>query len=265
MITGIDHIVILVSDLDEGMRLYRDLGFTVAAGGKHPRFTHNALVPFADGTYLELIAFWETAQDNDEQMHRWQRHLAHGGGLIDFAVASDDLDADAAALKQRGVALNGPSDGARARPDGVQLAWKTAQPSGENIGPMPFIIQDVTARDLRVAGGAAAQHANGVRGIRALALAVNDLAAAQERYNTLLGVDGPTSESLPNIRSARGVSYLIGAQRVDLATPTGAGPTRETLSQRGGDSLLELVLLGPDTVDIAPERAGGARLRIVAG
>jgi catechol 2,3-dioxygenase-like lactoylglutathione lyase family enzyme len=264
VITGIDHVVILVNDLEEGMRAYRELGFTVAAGGKHPRYTHNALVPFADGTYLELIAFWETAPEGEEHMHRWQRHLAHGGGLIDFAVASDDLNADAASFKQRGIALAGPSDGARSRPDGQQLAWKTAQPTGDNIGALPFIIQDVTPRELRVASGDAANHANGVRGIRSLAVVTADQSAAQDRYTALLGKDAPDGEGLPNLDNADGVYYLIGAQRVDVATPTGAGVARDEL-QRRGESVLELTLLGPDTLDIAPERAGGARLRVVAG
>jgi hypothetical protein len=129
---------------------------------------------------------------------------------------------------------------------------------------LPFVIQDVTARDVRVPGGAAASHANGVRGIRSLAIAVRDQGAAQARYNALLGVDGPESSGLPNLEHAGGVSYLIGAQRVDLATPTGAGALQAQLERRG-DSPFELALLGPDTVDIAPERASGARLRIVAG
>jgi catechol 2,3-dioxygenase-like lactoylglutathione lyase family enzyme len=100
MITSIDHVVILVEDLDEGVRQYRDLGFTVTPGGKHPRFTHNALVSFDDGSYLELIAFWETADPaQDAEMHRWQNHLAHRGGLIDYAIALAPLEDDLAAIQ----------------------------------------------------------------------------------------------------------------------------------------------------------------------
>jgi hypothetical protein len=54
----LDHLVIAVNDLAQTMRDYQSLGFTVQPGGKHPgRQSHNALVVFEDGTYLELIAW----------------------------------------------------------------------------------------------------------------------------------------------------------------------------------------------------------------
>ena len=98
MISSIDHVVILVEDLDAGIRQYRDMGFTVVPGGKHPRFTHNALVSFADGSYLELIAFWDfhdpdlpegwrTAISEDLGLPLWANHLAFAAdGLADLAA-----------------------------------------------------------------------------------------------------------------------------------------------------------------------------------
>ena len=59
MLTGIDHIVIAVPDLDVARKSYEALGFTVVPGGRHPVGTHNALIAFADGAYVELIAFYE--------------------------------------------------------------------------------------------------------------------------------------------------------------------------------------------------------------
>lgn len=53
----IDHVVIAVSDLARAVADYRALGFTVLEGGVHASdATHNALIGFADGTYLELLA-----------------------------------------------------------------------------------------------------------------------------------------------------------------------------------------------------------------
>lgn len=264
MLIGIDHVVILVTDLDEATQQYKRLGFSVMPGGQHPRHTHNALVPFADGSYLELIAFYETAADGDPAMHRWQKHLATGGGLIDFALASNGLDTDTRAISERGVRYSGPSDGARSRPDGERVAWRSATIEGENPGALPFLIQDVTPRETRVPGGDAARHANGVRGIGSVALAIRNLAAAVGRYNALAGVDEPSGENLKNIDNADGVYYLFGPHRVDLAVPNGPGPLQDDLARRG-EGLHELSLLGPDTRDIDPGRAGGARLRIVAG
>ncbi len=61
MIIGIDHIVILVPDLEQAERDYTARGFTVTPGGEHAGgLTHNALIALADGSYLELIAFRDT-------------------------------------------------------------------------------------------------------------------------------------------------------------------------------------------------------------
>ena len=55
---GFDHVVIRVDDLAVATVDYTTLGFTVVRGGEHTdRASHNALIAFADGSYLELIAF----------------------------------------------------------------------------------------------------------------------------------------------------------------------------------------------------------------
>ena len=80
MFQGIDHLVIAVNDLDQAANDYRQLGFTVVPGGKHPVGSHNALVAFEDGSYLEIIAFYREALD-----HRWWDAITKGrtaGGLL---------------------------------------------------------------------------------------------------------------------------------------------------------------------------------------
>ncbi len=57
MFTGIDHVAIVVNELESAIESYSRAGFTVVRGGKHPIGTHNALIAFADGSYFELIAF----------------------------------------------------------------------------------------------------------------------------------------------------------------------------------------------------------------
>ena len=58
MLKGIDHLVIVVPELEAAVASYRGLGFTVVPGGRHPIGTHNALIAFEEGAYLELIAFF---------------------------------------------------------------------------------------------------------------------------------------------------------------------------------------------------------------
>src|SRR5262245_36633825 len=188
MIRGIDHIVILVSDLARASADYLALGFTVLPGGEHTGgATHNALVIFADDTYLELIAF-----KRPEPGHRWWRHSSTGEGLVDYALLPSAAEDDIAAARARGVAYEGPADGGRLRPDGRQVAWQLGMPPTADL---PFLCGDVTPRELRVPQGAVRQHSNGVTGIAGLTIAVNDLEPSVARYRALLGRD--PIESLP--------------------------------------------------------------------
>src|SRR5689334_497703 len=53
----IDHVVIVVKNLDDAVKEFKKLGFTVIPGGKHAyNFDHNALIPFSDGSHIELYS-----------------------------------------------------------------------------------------------------------------------------------------------------------------------------------------------------------------
>src|SRR5262245_48940020 len=101
MLNGIDHLVVVVPELEAAIASYRGLGFSVVPGGRHPIGTHNALIAFADGAYLELIAFFEPPHGQ----HRWYKRLQEGGGLVDFCLQTDDLGGDVAAFRAAGVPL----------------------------------------------------------------------------------------------------------------------------------------------------------------
>src|SRR6266508_1340623 len=183
MIEGLDHLVIAVKDLAAAARSYTEAGFGVVMGGRHPESTQNALISFADGTYLELLAFYEPSPK-----HRWWSALERGGGLIDFCLASTDLAADAVALRRAGVTITDPQPGARARPDGVQLRWQLAKPEGPFRGVAPFLIHDDTPRSERVPRPAA--HVNRVSGVETITVAVTDARAAALWYEGALGRKG---------------------------------------------------------------------------
>jgi hypothetical protein len=80
--------------------------------------------------------------------------------------------------------LHGPFAGGRERPDGVQLAWQTAL---ADTPELPFLCGDVTPRELRVPGGHAWHHTNGVVGIFRVTVAVRNLVASAARYAALIG------------------------------------------------------------------------------
>jgi catechol 2,3-dioxygenase-like lactoylglutathione lyase family enzyme len=178
---SLDHVVIAVGDLEKAVAGYSALGFTVVIGGRHPgRTSHNALVAFEDGAYLELIAW--TAPGPTE---RWYEvHAKHGDGLMDFALLPGDTAQAIAEAKARGLELDGPIDGGRVRPDGTQIRWRTARQATFDL---PFLCGDVTPRGLRVPEGEARKHPNGVVGVKSVTVAVRDLEATLARYAALLG------------------------------------------------------------------------------
>jgi hypothetical protein len=176
----LDHVVYVARDLAATVEDYRRRGFTVTPGGEHAGgVTHNALVCFADGSYLELVAF-----RRPDPTHRWWRH-ASTGGFADFAVLSDDLAEDLSALKD--LVVREAAEGGRTRPDGVSLRWRAAFLRA----PLPFIIEDLTPRDLRVPGGDAARHANGITGVATLNVAARDQRSVHESYERLRARGAP--------------------------------------------------------------------------
>ena len=207
----LDHAVIVVPDLDQACADYGKLGFTVTPGGDHADGrTHNALIAFADGSYLELIAFRPGVVAAG---HPWWRFAA--GGLADWALLVDGLEARVRALHSAGYPWEEPREGGRLRPDGVRLVWKATPPAPER--GLPFLIEDVTARALRVPGGAATEHLNGSLGLAAVVVAGPDLEALVHEFATLLDVEPGSPERDP-LLSTEVVSLPCGPVRIVLTS-----------------------------------------------
>jgi hypothetical protein len=231
MPSRIDHIVIGVRDLAQASADYAAAGFIVTPGGEHTggRRTHNALVAFADTTYLELIAYREPDTPCDDDP--WWQLLARGEGFLGFALRMDDATSEASALQSRGVRVHGPYTGGRERPDGQRVTWRSIEVEGS--GPMPFLIEDLTPRRLRIPDGAATEHPLGVPGFLELALVVEDLVAPAAAFAALLGSAGtPLSAPMEGVGAA--LRFTLGPHTIDLLTPTGpeSAPGR-ALSARG--------------------------------
>jgi len=257
MLTGIDHLVIVVADLDTARKSYEALGFTVVPGGRHPIGSHNALIAFDDGAYLELIAFFEP-----NPAHRWYQRLQQGEGLVDLCMRTDDLGADRERLRAAGVAMGEPRPLSRVRPDGYELRWTLAIPEGPAAGVAPFLIADETPREERVPRQRT--HDNGARGIDGVTLAVgaDRLAAARAWYRTAVGADGR------EIRRAdvggAGMRFAVGPHAVDLVAPDGPdGALDEWLRRRGASPFAATLRAGAPGRALDSTLARGARLALV--
>jgi catechol 2,3-dioxygenase-like lactoylglutathione lyase family enzyme len=258
-VQGIDHIVIAVRDLAAASDDYARLGFTVTPGGEHTGgATHNALISFADGAYFELIAFREPDRPQD---HKWWGRFAKGEGTVDFALLSESVDFEGDRLRQAGIEIDGPHDGGRLRPDGQRIAWRNLGLAAAGA-PLPFMIEDVTSRDLRVPTGAATEHSLGVSGIAGLILLVDDLERASAPYQALL--DTPGESSTPTIDAVRRARrFTSGSQWIELAEAAPSVADLQRHIEERGAGPYEIVLAGgADTERLPIDLTHGARIRV---
>ena len=242
MLTRLDHLVILVSDLELASADYERLGFAVTPGGEHADgLTRNALVPFEDRTYLEIVTFLDP-EDPTDNVWGWRAFYPREG-LIDYCLASDDLDTDAGRLKSLGFGVDGPDDGGRRLPDGTNIRWRSARVRQEGR-VYPFLIEDLTPRGLRVPGGPATRHPNGATGVSRLDIFAPD---AERAVNSLAAL----ADTGPPVRL--GGCVLSPVMEQD-GNATGPGPASVELV--GGD---------PETSrELDPVLSHGAGLRLRA-
>jgi catechol 2,3-dioxygenase-like lactoylglutathione lyase family enzyme len=213
MIQGLDHLVVVVRDLEKAAKDYEQLGFTVVPGGQHPVGSHNVLIAFEDGSYLEIIAFYREAVD-----HRWWDPLSKGERLLDFCFQTDDLRGDTKKLKDAGTAINDPVPWSRKRPDGYELKWLLSLATGSHRGVAPFLIEEVTPRTERIPQQF--NHKNRVVGIDKVTVAVGDLAQADKWYSALLGVKGEAIAA--GELGAEGLRFMAGPHSLEFVTPRSA-------------------------------------------
>lgn len=251
MLTAIDHLVTVVPELEAAMSSYRGLGFTVTPGGRHPIGSHNALIGLADGSYLELIAFFEP-----NAQHRWYRRLQQGGGLIDFCLQTDDLDGDVAAFRRAGVPIADRRPLSRVRPDGYTLRWTLSIPD-EHAGVAPFLIADETPREERVPRATA--HANGATGIEVVTVAVHDAASVRRWYAAVPGTAVAPVER--DDLQASGICVSIGSHRLDFVTPGDSrSPLADWLTTRGPSPYAATLTSASKKGPLDPASTCGARL-----
>ncbi len=234
MLTRIDHIMICVPDLDRGIDAYTRVGFAIYPGGAHTgRATHNAIA-FNQDDYLELLSPRESGAvvPPGTSDARLAEFLARGGGFRYVAVQSDDLAADVAAMRGRGVDVSDPAEGARRSPDGQELRWQAASLGPRN--PLPiFFVQHLTPlaeRRRQVPG--AGDHPNGSLRLDRVYIAVSDVVATAETYARVLGMPVPKIQRGAVIKADMAV-FDLGPTGLTVAQPAEPGPAAEALSRRG--------------------------------
>ncbi|HEX7216872.1 MAG TPA: VOC family protein [Methylomirabilota bacterium] len=233
MLTRVDHVMICVPDLSRGIDAYQRIGFHIYPGGAHTgRATHNAIA-FTGEEYIEVLSLRDRAAvaagGPDESL---ARYLDEGGGFRVVALQSDDLVADVAAMRGRGVDVGEIRDGGRRTPAGQELRWRAAFLGGADAPPI-FIIQHLTPlAERRRQVPKAGDHPNGALRVERVYIAVPDVTAAARAYARVLGLPMPAIHRGQVIKADMAV-FDLGPTGLTVAQPAEAGPAAEALARRG--------------------------------
>jgi hypothetical protein len=139
-LSGVDHVILGIGDLEKGIEeLERLTGVRAVYGGAHPgRGTHNALISLGGAQYLEILA----PNPEDRGSTPWIGELGNLTSLtpVGWAARSGDLPVLQQALKSQGIETGEIRPGARNQPDGTRLAWRTLDLTAPSP-LLPFFIE----------------------------------------------------------------------------------------------------------------------------
>jgi hypothetical protein len=237
MFVRIDHIMICVPELARGIEQYTKLGFNIYPGGVHTgKGTHNA-ISFNEDEYLELLAIRDHAEYlAGRSPGHWNGTLDEfvgaGGGIRFIILQSDDLAAEVAAMRARGVDVGDATEGARRTPDGRELRWKSAVLGPKNALPLFFIEHITPVAQRREQVPVAGRHPNGVLALERTYIVVEDVAKEAASYAHVLGVPQPPLQNGTVIMANMAV-FQFGPHGLGIAQPYAAGPAAEALERRG--------------------------------
>jgi hypothetical protein len=184
---GLDHVIILVRDLDRADEAMTRLGFRPTPRGLHsPAMgTANATIVFHDRSYIETLGVLAATPANVAA----RVALTRGEGLCGFILKSDDARAAAAGFAAAGIGEGEALDFARpvALPEGErEAAFTIARVRPEaSPGAWLFVCQHHTPEVVWRADHL--DHPNGALGVREVVGAAADLAQVAAAYGVIFG------------------------------------------------------------------------------
>lgn len=218
-ITGIDHTLVGVRDLEAARDAWQRLGFAVTPRGRHIGWgTGNYCIMLASG-YIELLGIVDASQFTNNL----DFFLKTREGLMGLAFATDDAAACAESLRKSGIAAEGPKQLKRLLelPEGTVVPeFALVHPAADAVpGLKAFVCQHLTPELIRRPDWLA--HPNGARSLLGMTIAVEQPRALVPAWRRLLGDKAVRAD-------AAAMLVETGGGRLLFATP-------ETLAARYRD------------------------------
>jgi catechol 2,3-dioxygenase-like lactoylglutathione lyase family enzyme len=213
-ITGLDHVLIGVRDLEAARAAYARLGFTVTPRGRHVGWSTGNYCVMLAHDYIELIGVIDPSQPR----RSIEQRIAEAGDVgVGFALASGDEAAAFRAWSEAGLA---PERRALSRP--LDLPEGTVEPRFALVQVPPaatpwipiFVCRHLTPDLVRRPGWT--EHPNTAVGIRAMLAVVPDPAVLRTPYQRLFGA-GAVGETDAMLTVRLGAMSLVVATAEDAA------------------------------------------------
>lgn len=251
LVIGIDHIPVVVTNLEQAEADYRQLGFSIKPGRPHADGIRNAHVKFPDGTEIELITAPAVV---DALTTEYRAKMKTGDGPVYFGLYAPNRTTLAAKLHASGFPVQN---------DGGILT----SPAGSPLHPLFFGGRNKSPTDKPEYFA----HANSAVRLSALWVRGN-----QELRTLLRGLGKPSTEPQcapfsSSVRDAvtlpEGNVYLVpsaSANVVGARVEVRSLATLESLLEKNKVPITKTAKCDADAIWIAPTTAHGIWLEFIA-
>lgn len=217
----IDHVIIAGPRLEALEDIFARLGFAIVGGGTHPHLgTRNRIIILGEG-YIELLGIADATRVSPVL----RRRIASGVAWVGYALQSGEIEAEARAMRARGVDARGPTAGRLVAPDGSARSWRVVTIGTDDLWaaalPLPFLIQHDSAGETHRRELAGADrldpHLNSARRLLSVTLATPDAASLRDRYERAFGLMPESSPHASRFALADGAEWIRLEQAEQVA------------------------------------------------
>jgi hypothetical protein len=241
----VDHAGICSYELGPLQQAFAEIGMKTEYGGAHATGgTHNALLGFDDGSYIELIALQHPEDAAGEDAKQWTALKPDAARACFWAVDVPNISASVSAVRAAGLEIADPKPGSRKKPDGTLLSWQTAAVNEGEGGILPFFIEDKTPRSSRIQPSSSVKGSD-LSGIALVVLGVKDLDRGIATYRRAYSLPAP---ELATDRVFGAKMALFQGTPVLLVSPLGTDSWMVAHLEQFGEGPLALLLGTTDFV-----------------
>jgi catechol 2,3-dioxygenase-like lactoylglutathione lyase family enzyme len=216
MITGIDHVTIVVREIGSAVRAYEQLlGCAPSWRGGHPALGSEGALFALSNAAIELVAPTPSAEESEGLRAQLEQH---GEGLITLAFCVQDADAFTEDLRARSLRATLPESGEAHSADGRVRSYRSVQLSPRATRGLSVL--GVERPDLSDLRALAPPPASAVGALDHVAVRTQDPDAALRLYGEGLGIRLALDRSFG---ATRMLFFRVGGVTLELVQDPSVG------------------------------------------